>query len=83
MIASVKKHPSVLQEATDVSGHACMNVQWNLYKATTIFCGLSRQVVFHDCENKHDFVKTMPGKLQNLCVLVRFPRPYYTGSTVF
>ena len=38
-------------------------LQWNLYKATTRFHGLSRQVVFHDRENKHDFVKTVPGKL--------------------
>ena len=37
-------------------------VQWNLYKTTTELCGLSIQVVFHDRENKHDFVKTMPGK---------------------
>ena len=40
-------------------------VQWNLYKATTKFYGLSRQVVFHDRENKHDFVKAVPDKLQN------------------
>ena len=43
-------------------------IQWNLYKVTTKFCGLSRQVVFHDRENKHDFVKTAPGKWWNLCV---------------
>ena len=43
-------------------------MQWNLYKATTKFCSLSRQVVFHDKENKHDFVKTVPGKLCILCV---------------
>ena len=43
-------------------------LQWNLYKATTELCGLSRQVVFHSRENKHDFVKTVPGKWQNLCV---------------
>ena len=24
-------------------------------------------MVFHDRENKHDFVKTVPGNLQNLC----------------
>ena len=46
----------------------CGLVQLNLYKATTKFCGLSRQVVFHDRENKHDFVKTVPGKWCNLCV---------------
>ena len=43
-------------------------MQWNLYKATTKFCGLSRQVVFYDRENKHDFVKTVPCKCSNLCV---------------
>ena len=42
-------------------------VQWDLYKATTKFCGLSRQVVSHDRENKHDFVKTAPDKCWNLC----------------
>ena len=36
-------------------------IQWNLYKATTELGGLSRQVVFHDRENKHDFVKTVTG----------------------
>ena len=46
-------------------------IHWNLYEATTTFCGLSRQVVFHDRENKHDFVKTVPGKLWNLCVFSR------------
>ena len=39
-----------------------MDIEWNLYKATIKFCGLSRQLVFHDRENKHGFVKTMPGK---------------------
>ena len=53
-----------------------------LYQATTKFCGPSRQVVFHDRENKHDFVKNMPCKRWNLCVctktsLVSF---YYTSS---
>ena len=43
-------------------------LQWNLYEATTKFCGLSRQVVSHDSENKHDFVKTVPDKCWNLCV---------------
>ena len=43
-------------------------IQWNLYKATTKFCGLLRQVSFHDRENKHDFVKIVPGKWWNLCV---------------
>ena len=57
-------------------------VQWNLYKTATRFYGLSRQVVFHDRENKHDFVWTVPDKLQNLCVLVRLPRFHYTCSTV-
>ena len=37
-------------------------IQWNLYKATTKFCGLSREVVSHDRENKHDFVKAVPDK---------------------
>ena len=60
-------------------------LQWNLYKATAELCGLSRQMVFHGTlgrENKHDFVKTGPGKWRNLCVLVRLPRSHYTGSTV-
>ena len=40
-------------------------LQWNLHKAT-IFCRLSSQVVFHDRDDKHGFVKTVPGKLQNV-----------------
>ena len=28
-------------------------MQLNLYKVTTKICGLSRQVVFHDRDNKH------------------------------
>ena len=37
-------------------------MQLNLYKVTTKICGLSRQVVFHDRDDKHDFVKTAPEK---------------------
>ena len=33
--------------------------QWHLNKGVTRFCGLSSQVVFHDRENKHDFLKTV------------------------
>ena len=56
---------------------------WNLYKATTAFCGISRQMVFHDRENKHDYAKTVPGKFKRNCVLVTFPQSHYTGFTVF
>ena len=42
-------------------------VKKNLYKATTKFCGLSRQVVFHDREIEHDFLKTMQHNWWNLC----------------
>ena len=48
-----------------------LSVEWNLDKATTELCGLSMQVVFHDRENKHDIVKTVPGKLQTFLFLVR------------
>ena len=41
-----------------IYGILCI-LQWNLYKASAEFCGYSRQVVFQDRENKHDFVKTM------------------------
>ena len=34
----------------------------NLYNATTKFCGLSEQVVFHDRENKYNYVKTVQDK---------------------
>ena len=60
-----------------------LQVQWNLYKATTKFCGLSRQVVFHDREYKHYFVKALPGKWWNLWVFSKtFPRVplYMSGS---
>ena len=32
---------------------------WNLYNVTSEFCGLLRQVLFHDRENKYGFVKTV------------------------
>ena len=32
-----------------------IGMQWNLCKATTEFCGLSRQVVLHARDNKHVF----------------------------
>ena len=56
----------------------CVLLQWNLYKATTKFCGLTRHVVYHDRENKHDFVKTVPGKWWNLRVIVRLSLSHYT-----
>ena len=43
-------------------------LRWNLYKATTKLCGLSRQVVSHDRENKHAFLKTVLDKCWHLCV---------------
>ena len=43
-------------------------MQWNLYKATTKFCGLSRQVVFHDREKKTWLCKDVPGIWWNVCV---------------
>ena len=46
-------------------------IQLNLCKVTTEYWCLSRQVVFHNRENKHDFVKTVPGKSSNLCVFYR------------
>ena len=68
-------------------------IQWNLYKATNKFCGLSRQVVFRHRENKHDFVETMPSKWWNLCVFSRtFPvslyrfhciGPHYNGTRLY
>ena len=42
----------------------------NLYKATTKCCGLSRQVVSHDKENKHDFEKAVLDKWYILCVFI-------------
>ena len=40
----------------------------NLYKETIKLYDLSRQMVFHDKDNKHDLVKTMPGELLDLIV---------------
>ena len=59
-----------------------VEIQWNLYKATTKFCGLSRQVVSHDMENKHDFVKTLPDIWLNHVFLVKISQFHYRGSTV-
>ena len=56
--------------------------QWNVYKATAKFCFLPRQVVTHEKENKHDFVKTVRNKWLHLWILVRLPQFYHTGSTV-
>ena len=53
-------------------------IQWKLHKTTTKFCDLSKQVVFHGREKKHDFVKTVPGKWWNLCVFSKtFPVSLY------
>ena len=41
------------------------------YKTTAGLYDLSRQVVFHYRENKHDFVKTMPVKCQTLCFFIK------------
>ena len=66
----MKMLPSWVTHAT----YCHWQIQWTLYKTTTRFCGLSRQVVYHDRENKDDFVKnvTVPGKLHQLysCVCV-------------
>ena len=60
--------------------HICVTrPQWD--KATTELCCLPRQAVFHAKQNKHDSVKTAPGKWRNLCVLGRVSGSYYTGST--
>ena len=37
-------------------------LQWNLYKVTSELCGPSWQVVFHNRDSKHDFVKTEPDR---------------------
>ena len=39
-------------------------------------------MVFHDRESKHDFVKTVPGKWQTLCVFCKTSLSHYTGFTV-
>ena len=50
----------------NLSGHIDMHsfwslLQWNLYNATTKFHGLSRWVVFHDKEYKHDLIRDCDG----------------------
>ena len=50
------------------------------YETTTKFDGLTRLMVFLDKENKNYFVKNVPGKWWNLCVLVRLPRFHYSGG---
>ena len=57
-------------------------LQWNLYNATTKFCGLSEQVVSHDRKNKHDFVKSLPDKSWNLYISVRLRQFYYTSISI-
>ena len=39
-------------------------------------------IVLHDRENKLDLMKTWPGKLWDLCVLVRLPKLHWAGSTI-
>ena len=66
-------------------GHLVWLIFWEtaaLFFMIEIGHGLSTQVVSNDKENKHDFVKTMPDKCWNVCVLVRLPYSYYTGFTV-
>ena len=69
---------SLVKEAT-VCGRV---VQWTLYTVITRFYVFSRQVVFHDRKNKlHDFVKTVPDKLQNVCVFDKTTQvPLYNYS---
>ena len=52
-------------------------IQWNLYKATTKFSGLSIEVVSHDRKKKHDFVKTANDEIY--AFLIRLSRYHYTG----
>ena len=33
-------------------------VEWNLYKATTELFSITKQVLFHNRKNHHDFLKT-------------------------
>ena len=54
-----------------------LQLQWNLYTATTKFCGLSRQVVSQDRENKHDFVKTAREVLKFMCFSKASPVSLY------
>ena len=75
------KSTESLQSCKTALSHRNSLLQWNLYKATTKFCGLSRQVAFHIRENKHDFVKTVPGKWWNWCVFNVTSPSHYTGST--
>ena len=39
---------------------------------TTEFYGLSKQVIFDNRWNKHEFIKSVPGQLQNWCVFPIF-----------
>ena len=54
-------------------------IQWHLYKATTKFCGLSRQVVFHDRENEHDFVKPCQESDEMYVFILKLSWSLYTG----
>ena len=54
------------------------SIQWNLYKVTTELSGISRQVVFHNREDKHDFGKTLVAKWWDWCVFSKtFQVPLY------
>ena len=66
------------------SRHSCHVLQQNLCKATTECIGLSRQVVFHHRGDRHDFVKTSPGKIWTLCAFIQivpvsFGNRHYIG----
>ena len=52
----------------------------NLYKTTTTYCCVSRQVVCHNSHNKHDFIKTVGGKRLNSCYVIKTLRPWQNGQ---
>ena len=62
-------------------------VKRNLCKTTSEWRGLSRQVIVHSRENKHDFVKNGTGKWRNLSAFVfispiKKTKPYFFLSSL-
>ena len=57
-------------------------IQWIfLYRVTIEFCGPSRWVVFHQRENKHNFVKTLLGPISHYyMILDNFSMTTATGN---
>ena len=63
---TIRQHSLTDDVVIGMSYLSSKQVYWMLYKTTIESYGLSRQVVFHNKGNKHDFDKSQPGNWWNM-----------------